>query len=159
MNEQQLKRTIEKAKDACTRSGARLTEKRERVLQILLKSDRPLSAYELRDEYKKNSDKPIPTMSVYRILKFLEEEHLAHKVSSTSKYIACSEIDQGCNTELLQFLVCSKCQSTKEVSLSRRVFDELAKLSESAGYTMTGSQFELQCLCNDCAVAERNLAH
>lgn len=91
-NQPKLTPTLEKAKWLCDQAGTRLTEKRLRVLKVLLLSEIPLTAYELADAYFDYFDAKIPTMSVYRILDFLVSMHLVHKVSSASKYIACTYI-------------------------------------------------------------------
>ena len=153
MNTQQLSHIICKAKDICTRSGGRLTDKRKHVLECLLKSNTPLSAYEITDAYNKVSDKSMPTMSVYRILEFLEAEGLVHKLNSANKYVACSHILEGCSQEITQFLICGKCQSTKEIAVSKGIIDELGKLVGKVGYTLASSQLELQCFCNDCSAS------
>jgi Fur family zinc uptake transcriptional regulator len=153
MNKQQLGRIICKAKDVCMRSGGRLTEKRKSVLELLLISRTPLSAYEISDTYNKVSEKAMPTMSVYRILEFLEAESLVHKLSSANKYVACSHILGGCTQEITQFLICGKCQSTKEIGVSKGIIDELGKLVGKVGYTLTNSQLELQCLCDNCSAS------
>jgi Fur family zinc uptake transcriptional regulator len=127
MNTQKLSEIISKAKDICVRSGGRLTEKRKHVLERLLKSNTPLSAYEITDAYNKVSEKAMPTMSVYRILEFLEAENLVHKLSSANKYVACSHILGGCSQEITQFLICGKCQSAKEITVSKGIIDKIAK--------------------------------
>jgi len=151
MNKQQLGRTISKAKDVCMRSGGRLTEKRSRVLELLLTSNTPLSAYEIADAYNNSSEKAMPAMSVYRILEFLETKNLVHKLSSANKYVACSHILGECSHEITQFLICGQCQSAKEILVSKNIIRELGKLVSKANYTLTNSQLELQCLCNDCS--------
>jgi Fur family zinc uptake transcriptional regulator len=151
MNKQQLNRVIDKAKDVCARSGGRLTEKRKGVLELLLASNTPLSAYEITDAYNKDAEKHMPTMSVYRILEFLEAEDLAHKLSSTHKYVACSHIACGNVHGIPQFLICGECHSAKEIAISTSIIDELGKLVGKAGYTLTNPQLELQCLCNNCS--------
>lgn len=152
MNKQQLSRITSKARDICARSGGRLTEKRQRVLEILLLSDTPLSAYELTDVYGRACAESMPTMSVYRILKFLEDEHLVHKLNSTNKYVACAHIARGHAHEIPQFLICGKCQSAKEIAIPTSIVDGLGKLVGKAGYTLMNSQLELQCLCDQCSV-------
>lgn len=151
MNEQQLDRIVCQAKDICARSGGRLTEKRKRILELLLISNTPLSAYEINDAYNKTFEEPMPTMSVYRILEFLESEHLAHKLSSSNKYVACSHITCGQEHEIPQFLICGECQSAIEIAISKSIIDELKKLVGKSGYTLTNSQLELQCVCNNCS--------
>jgi len=151
MNKQQLDRVIDKAKAVCAQSGGRLTEKRRGILELLLVSSRPLSAYEITDAYNKGAEKPMPAMSVYRILEFLEAEELVHKLSSTSKYLACSHISCEHEHEISQFLICSKCQSAKEISISKEIINELGKLIGQAGYALSNPQLELKCLCKSCS--------
>lgn len=153
MNKQQINRVIEKAKGVCERSGGRLTEKRKSIFELLLISDTPLSAYEVMDAYNKRSEKSISPMSVYRILEFLEAKVLVHKLESTKKYVACSDITCSHIHEMPHFLICGECQSTKEVAISKGIIDELAKLVEKAGYTLKDSQLELQCRCNNCSAS------
>jgi len=153
MNKQQLNGIIDTAKDVCARSGGRLTEKRRGVLEVLLVSSIPLSAYEITDAYNKVSEKPMPAMSVYRILEFLEAENLVHKLSSTNKYVACSHITCDHAHEIPQFLICGECQSVKEITISKSTIGELGKLVGKAGYTLAHSQLELQCLCNNCSAS------
>lgn len=153
MNKQQLSRITSEAKDICARSGARLTEKRKRVLELLLLSDTPLSAYELSDAYGRGSEESMPAMSVYRILKFLEEEHLVHKLNSANKYVACAQIARGHAHQIPQFLICGKCQSAKEIAIPKSIVDDLGKLVGQVGYTLMNSQLELQCLCDNCSMS------
>ena len=153
MNKQQLNRVINKAKEVCALSGGRLTEKRRGILEVLLVSGTPLSAYEITDAYNKASEKPMPTMSVYRILEFLAAKDLVHKLSSTNKYVACSHITCAHAHEIPQFLICGECQSVKEIAISKNIIDELGKLVSQAGYRLTHSQLELQCLCNNCSAS------
>lgn len=153
MNRQQLNRVIDEASDVCALSGARLTEKRRGILELLLASNTPLSAYEITNAYNKVTERSMPPMSVYRILEFLESEDLVHKLSSTNKYVACSHIDCGRVHEIPQFLICSNCQRAKEIAISKNITDELGKLVSEAGYRLTNLQLELRCLCDDCSAS------
>lgn len=150
MKKQQLDTIIRKAHDMCVHSGTRLTEKRQRILQLLLTSETPLSAYEVADNYNRSVDSSMPVMSVYRILDFLESEQLVHKLSVTNKYVACSHI--ACNHvhEIPQFLICGQCQSVKEIAIAQQIIDELSQQVADVGYKFTNSQLEIQCLCNNC---------
>lgn len=150
MKKQQLAKIIDKAHDICAHSGGRLTEKRKRILELLLNSEIPLSAYEVADTYNRSSETNIPVMSVYRILEFLETELLVHKLSSTNKYVACSHIACNHAHEVPQFLICGNCQTVKEIAISKSVIEELDKQVENAGYKLTNSQLELQCMCEPC---------
>lgn len=150
MKSQQLNTIMGKAQDICSRSGGRLTEKRSRILELLIVSGTPLSAYEVADAYNKNAEKTIQPMSVYRILDFLESEQLVHKLSSANKYVACSHIACNHSHQIPQFLICGKCQSVKEIAIAKRIVEELEEQVSNAGYTLTNSQMELQCICDAC---------
>ena len=166
MNRKQLNHVLDRVKEICTRSGWRLTEKRRGVLELLLMSDVPLSAYEITDAYNQVTKKSITAMTVYRIVGFLESENLVHKLNSTNnKYVACSHIACRQAHETPQFLICGECQTTKEIacggcpdekeiSISKNVIDELSKLASRAGYRLINSQLELRVLCNNCSVSK-----
>ena len=151
MKQQTINEIINKAKDICARSGGRLTDKRRQVLKVLLSSPIPLSAYEITSLCSDTAEKPMPAMSVYRILEFLQNEDLVHKLSSTNKFVACSHISCNHAHDIPQFLICGQCQSAKEITISKQIFDQLSDVIANAGYTLTKPQLELQCLCNDCS--------
>lgn len=151
MKTQQLKQILDKAKDMCGKTGGRLTEKRKKLLTLLVVSEVPMSAYELADAYSQSEGEPMPAMSVYRILEFLESEQLVHKLSSTNKYIACSHIACDHAHEVSQFLICGTCERVKEIAVAKSIIDGLSIQVSSAGYQLMNSQLELDCLCNDCA--------
>jgi Fur family zinc uptake transcriptional regulator len=150
MKKQRLNTILDKAQNICTHSGGRLTEKRKRILALMLLSKTPLSAYEVADNYNKDAESSMPAMSVYRILDFLESEQLVHKLSTANKYVACSHIDCSHSHQIPQFLICGKCQSVKEVAIAKRIIDELDQQVAGAGYKLVNSQLELQCLCDKC---------
>jgi Fur family transcriptional regulator, zinc uptake regulator len=150
MKKQELNKIIDKAQNICTYSGGRLTEKRKRILELLLVSKTPLSAYEVADAYNRSAESSMPAMSVYRILDFLESEQLAHKLSSANKYVACSHIACSHAHEIPQFLICRKCHQVKEIAIAKSIIDELDHQVISAGYKLINSQLELQCLCDTC---------
>jgi Fur family zinc uptake transcriptional regulator len=147
---------LSQANAKCTRSGSRLTTKRAQVLEVLLSSSIPLSAYEIVAQYNETTDQTMQPMSVYRILQFLESEQLVHKLSLQNKYIACSHIACSHPHEVPQFLICRNCQRTKEISIHKSVIDELAQQAEKSGFELMNSQIELDCLCDDCLAQEQN---
>jgi len=151
MNKRQLSQIISKAYDICAHSGGRLTSKRKRILEILLLSKTPLSAYEVADSYNKCSECVMPTMSVYRMLDFLESERLVHKLSSTNKYVACLHIACDHAHEIPQFLICGNCQAVKEIRIPKHLVDELGTVNIKANYKLINPQLELQCLCQSCS--------
>lgn len=144
---------ISKAESMCAESGVRLTAKRKRILELLLTSPTPLSAYEVADMHNKDTDAAMPTMSVYRILDFLESEQLVHKLKSANKYVACSHITCHHNHDVPQFLICQMCESVKEISLGKAIMEGLEQQVSNAGFELSYAPIELQCICNNCKKA------
>lgn len=153
MNNPDVEQILDKAAEKCSVSGNRFTEKRKHILSILVRSAVPLSAYEVADAYSEQAEAKMPVMSVYRILDFLEQEQFVHKLNSTNKYVACSHIHCGHTHGVPQFLICSNCQAVKEITVGREIIAQLEDKVEAAGYHLTDSHLELQCLCDKCRAA------
>jgi len=135
----------------CQASGARLTEKRKRILAGLLKSEKAQSAYDLIDYMQKEFSESLPPTTVYRILDFLAGENLVHKLHLANKYIACSHICCDHAHEVPQFLICDKCSNVKEIGRKKALINTLKRNVVEAGYVLKSPQLELHCLCQDCA--------
>jgi len=89
-------------------------------------------------------------MSVYRILDYLTQENLIHKLNSTNKYIICSNIDLDHQHDSLQFLICDRCSSVHEIGVKRDIIKQLKDDAEIAGFKLTSRQLELHGLCERC---------
>lgn len=105
--------------------GLRFTKQRRAVLQALLASHVPASAYDVIDRLAENGRRLAP-ISVYRALDFLVDNRFAHRIESKSAYVAC---DRGaeCSPEATLFLICDNCGAAGEASseeLGRLVADE-----------------------------------
>lgn len=150
MNQHQLQKVLAKAEAQCAEAGGRLTDKRKRILAVLLQSKVPLSAYEVAEIYNRSEQANMPAMSVYRILDFLESSQLVHKLDSANKYVACSHIACDHEHQVPQFLMCRKCHAVKEIAIAKSLIDELGQHVESAGFHLLHPQLELQCVCNKC---------
>lgn len=146
---------IKQAEALCHAQGGRLTEKRKQVLESLLQSNKALSAYELIDACKENFNKTLPAMSVYRILEFLEDYHLVHKLNSSNKYIACIHISCDHPHQVPQFLICEKCHKVDEINVKPALIKQLQNEVKTAGYKLTSQQLEMTCLCEDCITENR----
>ncbi|MBK8186439.1 MAG: transcriptional repressor [Cellvibrio sp.] len=146
-----IDKVIQRATASCEKTGSKLTEKRKRVFVCLLKAKKPLSAYEIADTVRAEYEETVPAMSVYRMLDFLEQENLVHKLKSTNKFVACSHIACDHAHEVPQFLICDNCGSVKEIGIKREIMDALTTSVEGAGYQLQSPQLELHCLCEVCA--------
>jgi Fur family zinc uptake transcriptional regulator len=146
-----LESIIKHAEQHCRDHGARLTEKRKQILTGLIESNKALSAYELMDFCKQRFNTSMPAMSVYRILEFLEDQHLVHKLNLANKYVACMHISCDHAHAVPQFLICRNCSKVKEISINQTTISALSETVKSAGYNLFSPQVELNCLCESCA--------
>jgi len=141
---------INHAEMHCKKNGTRLTPKRKQVLKGLLQSEKALSAYELADYCSQKFDNSLLPMSVYRILDFLQQEQLVHKLNLANKYVACSHIACDHEHDVPQFLICRQCQKVEEISINKTMIDELQLNVRDAGFHLASPQLEMNCVCNDC---------
>ena len=150
MNNASIKSVINKAENTCRQSGSRLTPKRQQILEELLRAGKPLSAYNLADMYKERFGESMPPMSVYRILDFLVQEKLVHKLASTNQYLACSHITCDHEHEIPQFLICDECNSVTEIGIKKTIIQALKDSVDSTDFQMSSPQLELHGLCKQC---------
>ncbi|MFA5632909.1 MAG: transcriptional repressor [Porticoccaceae bacterium] len=154
MSEAGVARIIRKAEDFCREAGLRLTAKRKNVLAVLAASELPLSAYDVADHYRERFSDGIPVMSVYRMLDFLIEENLVHKLESSNKYLACSHIVCDHAHETPQFLICDHCQRVTEIAISNDTIEALRDSVAAVDFHLRGPKLELHGLCGQCRAAE-----
>ncbi|MEP1385892.1 MAG: transcriptional repressor [Paraglaciecola sp.] len=149
-----LEQVLAHAENHCENNGSRLTIKRKQVLTGLLISDKALSAYELIDFCKGEFGETLQPMSMYRILDFLNNQDLVHKLNLANKYVACEHIN--CNHEHLvsQFLICVECQSVKEINISKTVMTELQRNVLQVGFHLVRPQLEMNCICDACITSQ-----
>ena len=114
------------AEEICRREGLRFTAQRRRVLEALLASHVPASAYEVIDRLAEGRERRLAPVSVYRALDFLVTHNFAHRIESRNAYVAC---DRGaeCAPAATLFLICDNCGAAGEAApeaLGKLVNDE-----------------------------------
>ena len=114
------------AEELCERDGLRLTPQRRRVLEALLTSHVPASAYDVIDRLAMSDARRRAPVSIYRALDFLVEHNLAHRIESKNAYVACDR-GEDCTPGATLFLICDNCGAAGEApseALGRLVADE-----------------------------------
>ncbi|UTF61810.1 Fur family transcriptional regulator [Gilvimarinus sp. DA14] len=145
-----VEKLIAQADKNCSARGTRLTVKRKQVLAGLLNCKKALSAYELIDYCEHEFGETFSAMSVYRILEFLEQEHLAHRLNLANKYVACAHICERHSHDAPQFLICQVCNKVREIIIKPDTISTLKKTVADAGFELKSPQLEMNCICNDC---------
>ncbi|WP_370980308.1 transcriptional repressor [Agaribacterium sp. ZY112] len=148
-----VEKALLRAEHDCVSAGVRLTPKRKHLLALLLIEHQALTAYELVDAYTEAYGDKLPAMSVYRILQFLVEHKLVHKLETTNQFLACSHITCEHEHNIPQFLICDKCHKVEEIALRAELVKELRGSVERTGFVLSNQQLELRGLCQECSLA------
>lgn len=123
-----------------------------------MQSRKALSAYELADFCREQLGYELLPMSVYRILDFLENNELVHRLNTSNKYIACSHIACAHGHQPPQFLICKTCFKVEEVKIPEKVIKTVAQATQDAGFRLANKQLEIECYCLDCEQPSGSLA-
>ena len=151
----QLTQNIELAERSCQESGKRLTKNRKTILIALLQIDKAVSAYDLVEYCKQEFNENIPVMSIYRILDFLKQQGLVHRLDLANKYVACSHISSPHKHKYSQFLICDQCQHVEEVDIDQSTLQSLQLGIKNLGFHVTEPQLELNGVCDKCFTSEK----
>lgn len=145
----------ERALALLKQKGYRITKPRRLVLDILEKSDRSLSPYDIKDVLDAAGEH-VDTVSIYRILECLEENHLIHRMLlQYGKVLRCTlEDETHCHLHQSDhchhFLICEQCGDIQEihcVGLNSIVQD----VTERTGFQVKHHHLEFVGLCPQCA--------
>ena len=141
-----IKEALMRAEQACKIKGVRLTPIRKKVLELVWQSHKPIKAYDLLGLLSSGDhvEKP-PT--VYRALEFLLNNHLIHKIESSSSYIGCEYEHEMRDSN---FLICDVCHEVKEL-YEPRLSRTLLETSKKQGFTACQTNIEIRGTCARCA--------
>jgi len=145
MGEPEHAHGLAEAEAACRSRGGRLTRTRRAVLEILLRSSTPLTAYEMLDLLRQGDASATPA-SVYRCLDFLLDRGVAHRLETTRAYVACGHPE---HPHAGQFLICRQCGTVVETE-DERVTAATEQLGHRLGFSLDQRTVELLGLCGAC---------
>ncbi len=145
------RQAIRYAETICERENLRFTHQRRQVLEALLESHVPASAYDVIDRLAGHGGERLAPVSVYRALDFLTQHNLAHRIESKNAYVAC---DRGadCEPGATLFLICDNCGVVAEASseaLGRLVTTE----TQQRAFKPRLRVLEVRGLCARCQTA------
>ena len=146
----ELKEAVKSAELKCHQRGKKLTRRRREVLTMLLQANRAVSAYELVSLCNDDSDEPMPPMSVYRILEFLQAEQFVHKLETANKYIACKHIACEHEHKKPQFLICNDCHKVQELDTASEALSSVEAAASMLNFKLLSPQLEVSGSCGLC---------
>ncbi len=129
-----------------------LTKNQSLVLDVLTRSDQPVSAYTILDRLRDEGFRA--PLQVYRALDKLTGAGLVHRLESINAFVACAHRHIACcgghGHGTVAFAICTACGQASEfhdAGIDRRL-DGWAK---ARGFTPQKTTIELRGLCEACA--------
>src|SRR5690554_7287313 len=142
---QAIEQQLQNAEQLCKQRQKRLTPIRKQVLELLIRAQRSLKAYELLDQIKTIQPNAAPP-TVYRALDFLTEEGLIHRLDAINAWTACVDV-AGEPHDLL--VVCTQCGAVAEMR-APRLSEQINDCILQAGFALASPETELRAVCLQC---------
>lgn len=141
-----MEEAFARAERVCSDRGARLTDLRRAVLEVVWRNHNPIGAYEILDNLKEEGRRAAP-MTVYRALDFLMENGLVHRLASQNAFLGC---DRPEHTHRGQFLICRGCGVVGELS-DDGIVNAIRDSARKTGFCVETPMVEVTGLCRQCA--------
>ncbi len=139
---------LARAESACAQRGARLTDIRRTVLELILQAGEPIGAYALLDRLKDRSGQGKPP-TVYRALDFLLAQGLIHRVEKLNAFVGCHE--EADHPHPVQFCICAKCGAVAEFE-DAAIGEAVAAMAQRSGFVVKRATVEVEGVCAACQV-------
>ncbi|MTD33881.1 Fur family transcriptional regulator [Paludibacterium denitrificans] len=136
---------LQAAERHCVARGSKLTTLRRRVLELVLRHQGVVKAYQVLADLQQERGVTAPP-TVYRALDFLVEHGLLHRVEALNGFIVCDHFE--CQHEGL-ILVCEDCGSVEEIDATAGL-SALRMASQSVGFALSPQNLVLAGHCKAC---------
>ena len=136
----ELKSTLDKL-------DIKLTDLRQAVLNIFIKTKKPLKAYDILNQLKKSRDNAEPT-TVYRVLEYFLTHHLIHRIESDQSYTLCHDL-QSHQDECALLMHCQQCHAVTEI-IDPILQALLRKITQENDFLVQARHIELSGCCHLC---------
>lgn len=130
------------AEQVCADLGARFTEHRRRVFDIIWQSHKALTAADIMQEME-NRQPPI----TYRALEFLKDVGLIHHITSLNAYVGCLHPED--DDHVGQMLICTRCHTVTELTPNKALQD-LTDEAQKTGFHPKQMHVEVLGICKAC---------
>lgn len=140
------KERLNDAEQQVRESGGRWTDMRSNVLESILKSRKPLTAYKIIEILSAKLERDVKPASVYRSLDALSEMGIIVRIESTNAYASCQHPHEDHHHI---FLVCRDCGIADEL-VDEAAAQSLTKAATHLGFSIEKQVMELQGYCKGC---------
>ena len=116
------------------------------ALNIIKKSSKNLSAYQILDKFQKI--KKVHPTTVYRSLDFLIKKGIIHKSNINKTYMMCRHSHHHKHVHNTLLAICKKCGKTEE--LLKEIFLPIIKISRLKKFDLSCFDLEILTKCKSC---------
>ena len=116
------------------------------TLNIIKKSSKNLSAYQILDKFHKI--KKVQPTTVYRSLDFLIKKNIIHKSNINKTYMMCRNFHHHKHDQNTLLAICKKCGKTEE--LLKEIFSPIIKISKLKKFDLSYFDLEILTKCKSC---------
>ncbi|KQZ54787.1 Fur family transcriptional regulator [Rhizobium sp. Root149] len=129
-------------------STVNLTKNQTLVLDVLTRSEGPLSAYTILDKLRDHGFRA--PLQVYRALEKLLEFGLVHRLESLNSFVACAHREHTCCSHgTVAFAICESCGHVSEFH-DHVIDDQLNQWTRGKGFKPSKTTIEIRGLCAAC---------
>ncbi len=136
------------AEDLIRSTGERVTAARAEILALLLAAPRALTRREIEEGL--DASLAIDRVTVYRVLEWLTEQHLAHKISADDRVWRFNAVPAADDRQHAHF----HCTSCGEVLCLEDLWADI-RPRLPAGYAPQSLEVTVKGLCSGCGTARR----
>ncbi len=140
-----VSQALDDARAICKANNARLTPVRERVLELIWQSHKPLGAYDVLAALAEDGHNAAPP-TVYRALDFLLANGLVHRIASLNAFVGCAHAGQHHNG---MFLICRHCHNVLELT-APAVASAVAAAAAAEHFVPEDTTIEIAGRCPNC---------
>ncbi|SRR5579883_594009 len=129
-----------------------LTPLRQDILSILATHQEPLGAYDILNKLRRKRPNAEPP-TVYRVLDFLIETKLVHRIEAQNTYIFCSHLSHDKSLHKAILLLCKSCKKTFELE-DKNIFEAISKFAKKNVLEVDDALIEMKGICKNCFSAK-----
>ncbi|MGH1404025.1 MAG: Fur family transcriptional regulator [Alphaproteobacteria bacterium] len=141
-----MSENVKKFTEYCDEHDLRITPPRICAFEIIHKTNKPITAYEVLEEMGKTLKSPKPP-TAYRALDFLAEHGFIHRIESLNAYVSC-DVSHKHNGS--QFMICDTCGLVEEIHLCHLPAKLEDKVS-AEGFILSHWNVEVHGVCARCS--------
>jgi Fur family zinc uptake transcriptional regulator len=140
--------TVKKINFLLEAKGIKSTSLRQDILLILLNSQKPLGAYDILNILKKKRPNAEPP-TVYRVLDFLIENKIIHRIDTQNTYVCCEHLTDTHSPHNTILLLCNHCSKSFEYK-DKNIFDSLTVFATQNRLHLDDGLIKINGLCARC---------